>query len=77
MSYISEKDKIEYMPRLKVIPFSSIGKENGMLLGIKADKIEVEKQNEVNVENKVIVGIYDKKISKKEEYKALVGMDII
>ena len=77
LSYISEKDKIEYMPRLKVIPFSSIGKENGMLLGIKADKIEVEKQNEVNVENKVIVGIYDKKISKKEEYKALVGMDII
>ena len=74
---ISEKTKNEYMSRLKVIPFTSLGKQNGMLLGLKADEIVVvEEENKKNVD-KVIIGIYNKKLSKKNEYKALVGIDIL
>ena len=32
------------MPRLKVIPFSSLGKQNGMLLGIKAEEVVIKNE---------------------------------
>ena len=78
---IPENIQNEYMSKLKVIPFSSLGKQNGMLLGIKADGVVVEIDNEEKyVEKyveKVILGIYTKKLSKKDEYNALLGIDVI
>lgn len=72
-----EEENIEYISKFRVIPFSSIGKENGMLLGFKADKVIVEVNgNEEEVKN-VIIGIYDKKLSKKGTYSALLGLDIL
>lgn len=67
----------EYMSKFRVIPFSSIGKQNGMLLGLKADKVIIDfDENEKNYE-KVIIGIYDKELSKRKNYFALVGLDLI
>lgn len=74
---IPENIKNEYMSKLKIIPFTSLGKQNGMLLGIKADGIMVEEENEVKKIDKIIIGIYNKKLSKKEEYSALLGIDVI
>lgn len=37
----NEIDNI-YKSRFRVIPFSSIGKQNGLLLGIKVDSIEID-----------------------------------
>ena len=39
----------EYLARVRVIPFSSLGKQNGMLVGFKPDNIvikceEIEKE---------------------------------
>ena len=47
-----------------------------MLLGIKIDGMEVEKEEIHKVQN-VIVGIYDKSLTKRGEYRALVGIDMI
>lgn len=74
---VPEKVKNEYISRLKVIPFSSLGKQNGMLLGIRADEIEIEQEDEVRNINKVTIGIYDKSLTKRGEYRALVGLDLI
>lgn len=74
---IPENIKNEYLSKLKVIPFSSLGKQNGMLLGIKADGVVVEIDNEEKYVEKVILGIYTKKLSKKDEYNALLGIDVI
>lgn len=72
-----EEENIEYISKFRVIPFSSIGKENGMLLGFKADKVMVEiNGNEEEIKN-IIIGIYDKKLSKKGTYSALLGLDIL
>ena len=64
---IPEKIKQEYMSKLKVIPFSSLGKQNGMLLGLKADELEVEAEDGIKNVDKVIIGIYNKNFSKKGE----------
>lgn len=77
LSQISEEIQEKYISKLKCIPFSSLGKQNGMLLGIRADEIEVETEYEKNVSNNVIVGIYDKSLTKKGEYRALIGIELI
>ncbi len=74
---IPENIKNEYMSKLKVIPFTSLGKQNGMLLGLKADGVELEEAEEVKKVDKIIIGMYNKKLSKKEEYSALLGIDVL
>ena len=67
----------KYISKFRVIPFTSIGKQNGLLLGIKVDKVII-KYDGKRIENKnIIVGIYDKVLSKNKEYSALVGLDLL
>ena len=73
---IPEKIKNEYIGRLKIIPFSSLGKQNGLLLGIKLDEFEVENYENLIKRNDVIMGIYNKSLTKYGEYNALIGTDL-
>lgn len=72
-----EEGNVEYLSKFRVIPFSSIGKQNGLLLGFKAKKVEVEILEEEETIENVIIGIYDKTLSKKNQYHALLGLDIL
>ena len=76
-SGIPEKIKEEYMPKLKVIPFSSLGKQNGMLVGIKAEEIVIENEEENKTKQNVIIGIYNKSLTKRGEYRALLGIELM
>lgn len=67
----------EYISRFRLIPFSSLGKQNGMLLGFKPDSAEVEFDGTTKKLNNIIIGIYDKSITKNKEYTGLVGLDIL
>lgn len=77
LSKIPEEIQNQYISKLRCIPFSSLGKQNGMLLGIKADEMEVEKEEDKKITKNVIIGIYDKSLTKRGEYRALVGLDLI
>lgn len=61
--------------KLRFIPFKAIGKQNGLLMGIKADYIEIEYDDEKTLVNNVILGLYENQIS--QNYSALVGLNII
>ena len=76
-SEIPKNIKEEYMPKLKVIPFSSLGKQNGMLLGIKAEKVVIENEEERKTKENVIIGIYNKSLTKRGEYRALLGIELM
>ena len=77
-SNVPEEIRLKYITRLKMIPFSSLGKQNGMLVGIKADKVKIfENESENIIEKKdIILGIYNKSLTKRGEYRALVGIEI-
>ena len=64
----------EYFSRLKILPFSSMGKQNGLMLGIKADKIIIEKE-EVEERENIIIGISMQKL--ENNYSALFGLDLL
>lgn len=61
--------------KIRIIPFKSIGKQNGILMGIQAEYIEVKFEEEKSIINDVIIGMYDKSINKN--YSALVGIDLL
>ena len=74
---VPDEIKNEYMQKLKFIPFSSIGKTKGMLVGIKADRLIVRNEENINTVNKIIIAIYNKSLTKRGEYRALLGIDMI
>ena len=57
----------------RLIPYSSLGKENGMLLGFVPDRAEIYEECGVRVLNKCVIGIYDKQLSKDRSFGALLN----
>ena len=74
---IPEEIKKEYISRLKLIPFSSLGKQNGMLVGIKADALRIMEEEQEYKKGNVIIGIYNKSLTKRGEYRALIGLELL
>lgn len=69
--------KSTWFSRFRLIPFTSLGKENGMLIGFKPDYIEIGEETEKRGISNVIIGIYNKALSKNERYKALLGPELV
>lgn len=74
-SEIPDNIRKEYISKLKVIPFSSLGKQNGMLLGIKPEGVIIKNEEEEKENNNLIIGIYNKSLTKRGEYRALLGIE--
>ena len=74
---IPQQIQSQYISKLKLIPFSSLGKQNGMLLGIKVQQIKIIKESEEITKENIIVGIYQQSLTKNGEYQALMGMEFI
>lgn len=74
---IPEEIRNKYITRLKIIPFSSLGKQNGMILGIKPEYVEIENEDRKIRKDNVIIGIYNKSLTKRGEYRALLGIELL
>lgn len=66
-----------FSQRIRVIPFKSLGKENGLILGFKLNNARIEYQDIEYKAKNVIIGIYNGKLSRNGKYNALVGLDIL
>lgn len=67
----------KWMSRFRVIPFKSLGKESGLLIGFTPDKVNISYDNKNIVLEKIVIGIYNKKLSNNGEYDSLVHPDIL
>ncbi len=65
------------MTRLRVIPFQSLGKQNGLLLGIKPDRVFIRLEEEEKQEKEVMIGLYPKNLTKNGAYQALIGLELL
>ena len=72
--WLDSKDA--YSHKLMIIPFSTLGNENGLLIGFKPDYIKILKEDEEFVLTNVLIGIYDGKLSNTNSYTSLIGLDI-
>ena len=49
---------MDYISRFRLIPFSSLGKQNGMLVGFKPDKVLIKfDENEIEKKNVIVRNI--------------------
>lgn len=62
--------------KFRIIPYKALGKQDGMLLGFKADRVTFEIEDDLrNID--LVIGIYHKSLSNDDEYNALLHPDII
>ena len=62
---------------LRLIPFCSVGKENGILLGFKPDLVAYTKNEQTYSTESVIVALCPTPLSKDKSFQALMHPDII
>ncbi len=65
----------ELVSKFRLIPFSSLGTQHGLLLGFKADNVHIEYNDEIKESKNVIIGIIEKQLSKGNSYNALIGLE--
>jgi len=66
-----------WLKRIHLIPFKSIGKENGILTGFRPDNIRVCREGTFKEVNDVIVGICSTKLSNNSRYSGLLGPAVL
>ena len=58
--------------RLRLIPFSSLGKEHGMLIGFCPDRAHLLENETIRDAGEVVVGIYTRRLARDHSYHALL-----
>lgn len=58
---------------VRLIPFTSLGKENGLMLGFVPDRVEISDNCGIRILDKCVVGIYEKQLSKDKSFGALLN----
>lgn len=71
-------ENIEDKIGLRLIPFKSLGSDNGILIGFKPDSINVYLDNETKkIKDEIIVAIYNDKLAQDEQYNGLLHPEIL
>ncbi len=63
--------------RMRVIPFSSVGRQNGLLLGVRADEIKLDLGHEYICCKNLIIAIYRERLSPDGRYQLLIPAEIV
>ena len=67
----------DWFSRFRLIPFKSLGRENGMMIGFRPDYIEIGADDGKKDIRDVIVGIYNRTLSANDQYRALMNPELI
>lgn len=74
LSSLPEKGRT---PSWRLIPFTTIGKHHGMLVGFKPDEITILAGDQQVRNTNVIIGIYSRRLSPRGTYRALLHPDLL
>ena len=72
-----KEEELKYRTKLRIIPFTSVGKQNGMMIGIKVDSVKIITDVDEIINDNVIVCVYEKTFSRTGKYFGLIGLDIL
>jgi len=63
--------------KVRLIPFASLGNQNGMLIGLKPDEVRIKDGDKVYSNSKAIVAVYSRRLYTQGTYQALVHPDML
>ncbi|OAT81795.1 hypothetical protein A6M21_10385 [Desulfotomaculum copahuensis] len=58
--------------RFRLIPFRSLGQDNGLLVGVRPEAVEICRDGRVFKAKRVVVGVYRQQLDQCSAYRALV-----
>ena len=68
-------DADNFYKRIRMIPFTSLGKKSGLLIGFRPDRIALEDTKEPPTD--VVIGIYNDKLCNDGKYQGLLSPEIL
>lgn len=72
--WLEESNSRVYDYKFRIIPFSSLGNQNGILLGFKADYVKIYSEDDYE-KKEAVIGIYEESLSgASNEYNAIIGL---
>jgi stage II sporulation protein GA (sporulation sigma-E factor processing peptidase) len=74
---VRELETNSWATRLRLIPYRSLGQNNGFLIGLKPDRVEVYREGKMIVIEKVIIGIYLNSLNSGQVYQALLHPNLL
>ena len=74
LSSVLESQEGPFYQRIRMIPFTSIGKSGGMLIGFRPDRVMVG--TETSRED-IVIGIYNNRLTPDGRYQGLVSPEIL
>lgn len=68
----------EWVSRLHIVPYSSLGRKGGLVIGFRPDYLTIEEQGgEAAQCTSVIIGIYNRKLASQGDYSALLHPELV
>ena len=64
-----------FYKRIRMIPFISLGRSNGMLIGFRPDRVAVEGAKETPTD--IVIGIYNDKLCRDGRYQGLLSPELV
>ncbi|NLK67690.1 MAG: sigma-E processing peptidase SpoIIGA [Clostridiaceae bacterium] len=74
---VSLDNSHEWIKRIRLIPFNTIGTKNGMLAGFKPDSISIEKEELHFERTQVVVCISENRLSSADQYRAIISPEMV
>lgn len=75
--YTEDEESNKYISKLKVIPYSSLGKEHGLILAFKPDIVIIKYEDEIIEIKNILIGISERKLFKNTDCKGIINLEII
>jgi stage II sporulation protein GA (sporulation sigma-E factor processing peptidase) len=67
----------DFTGRLRMIPYESLGKQNGLLIGFRPDRVEIMTDKNTIALSEVVIGIYNRSLSRNGDYQGLLNPELI
>ncbi|MDR0999676.1 MAG: sigma-E processing peptidase SpoIIGA [Clostridiales bacterium] len=67
----------DFDKKLRMIPYESLGKKNGILIGFRPDKVEITRESDIVSPGNVVIGIYNFALSRDGDYQGLLNPELI
>lgn len=67
----------DFKSRLRLIPFKALGTDNGLLTGIRVDRINIDLKSCKKVIENAVIALYNKPLSSDGDYQALAYPEIL
>lgn len=71
------KETKEQSMKIRMIPFHSVGEEEGMLVAVRLDSILIGQQSELKRRENVLIGLYPGTLSARKAYQIILHSKIV